>query len=128
MITVLPAPDHVLAIALGGRVETADVESVAAELDARLSRHEKVSILADLTAFDEMTFAAAWADARHGLGKLWELRRFPKEAIVVGEGWLDRTARLFAPVVPFVEIRTFPPSEREAALAWAADIEGGPNA
>ena len=116
MITVLPAPDHVLAIALGGRVETADVESVAAELDARLSRHEKVSIFADLTAFDEMTFAPDWADARHGLGKLWELRRFPKEAIVVGEGWLDRTARLFAP------------AEREAALAWAADIEGGPNA
>lgn len=128
MITFLPAPDHVLAIALGGTVEPADIRQVAEDLEERLSRHEKVSILADLTAFEEMTLAAAWTDARYGFGKLWELRRFPKEAIIVQEGWIDRAARLFAPVIPFVEIRTFPPAEREAALAWAADIEGGPNA
>jgi hypothetical protein len=128
MITFLAAPDHVLAIALGGTVEPADIESVTVELEERLRRHEKVSILADLTAFGDITLAAAWTDARYGFGKLWELKRFPKEAIIVEEGWLDRTARLFAPVIPFVEIRTFPPAEREAALAWAADIEGGPNA
>lgn len=128
MITFLPAPDHVLAIALSGTVEPADIERVATDLEERLSRHEKVSILADLTAFNDMTLAAAWTDARYGFSKLWELKRFPKEAIIVEEGWLERTARLFAPVIPFVQIRTFPPAEREAALAWAADIEGGPNA
>lgn len=127
MITILPAPDHVLAISLSGTIEPADIERVAADVEDRLSRHEKVSILADITAFDDMTFAAAWKDARYSFGKLWELRRFPKEAIIVEKGWLDRVARLFAPVVPFVEIRTFPPAEREAALAWAADIEGGPD-
>ncbi|CAM5763850.1 STAS/SEC14 domain-containing protein [Bosea minatitlanensis] len=128
MITFLPAPDHVLAIALSGTIEPADIERVAADLEERLARHEKVSILADLTDFDDMTFAAAWKDARYGFGKLWELRRFPKEAIIVEKGWLDSAARLFAPVIPFVAIRSFPPSEREAALAWAADIEGGPDA
>ncbi len=128
MITFLPAPDHVVAIKLSGTIAPADIASVAADLEDRLARHEKVSILADLTAFDDMTLAAAWKDARYGFGKLWELKRFPKEAIVVEEGWLGRSARLFAPIIPFVEIRTFAPAEREAALAWAADIEGGPNA
>lgn len=127
MITVLPAPDHVLAIALSGTIEPADIERVADDLEERLDRHEKVAILADLTEFEGMTLAAAWMDARYSFGKLWELKRFPKEAIIVDKGWLDRTARLFTPVVPYVAIRTFPPAEREAALAWAADIEGGPN-
>lgn len=128
MMTLLPAPEHVCAFALSGTIGPDEIERIVANLELRLDRHEKVSILADLSAFEEMTLAAAWRDARYGFGKLWELRRFPKEALVVGPGWLDRTARFFAPVVPFVQLRSFWPEERETALAWAADIEGGPNA
>ena len=128
MMTLLPAPEHVCAFALSGTIEPDDIERVIANLELRLSRHEKVSVLADLSAFEEMTLAAAWRDARYGFGKLWELRRFPKEAVITDRGWLAGFVDLLDPAIPFVEIRSFPPAQREAALAWAADIEGGPNA
>lgn len=127
MMTLLPAAEHVCAFTLSGTIEPDDIERVIANLELRLTRHAKVSILADLSAFEDITWAAAWRDARYGFGKIWELRRFPKEALIVSPGWLEHSAAFFAPVVPIVEIRSFPPSGREEALFWAADIEGGPN-
>jgi hypothetical protein len=30
------------------------------------------------------------------------------------------------PIIPHVELKCFKPSEFDAALAWASEIEGGP--
>ena len=76
----------------------------------------------------QMTLAAAWKDARYSLGKLWELRRFPKEAVITDKGWLAGFVDLLDPAIPFVKVRAFKPEDYEKALTWAGDIEGGPDA
>lgn len=128
MLTILPAPDHVGAYRLSQTLTGDDLDRIMANIEDKLTRHEKIGILADLTDFTDMTLAAAWKDARYSLGKLWELQRFPREAVVTDRGWLTAFVDLLNPAIPFVTVRAFKPEDYEKALAWAGDIEGGPDA
>lgn len=128
MLTILPAPDHVAAYRLSQTLTGDDLDAIMADIGARLARHEKLGVLADMTDFTDMTLAAAWKDARFGLGKLWELNRFPKEAVITDKGWLASFIGVLSPAIPFVTIRAFKPEDYEKALTWVGDIEGGPDA
>lgn len=128
MLTILPAPDHVGAYRLSETLTVEDLDRIIADIESRLARHEHIGILADLTGFTDMTLKAAWKDARYSIGKLWELRRFPREAVITDNGWLSGFVSLVNPAIPFVTVRAFKPDQFEEALAWAGDIEGGPNA
>lgn len=128
MLTILPAPDHVGAYRLSQTLTSDDLDQIMADIEAKLARHEKIGILADMTGFTDMTLAAAWKDARYSLGKLWELQRFPREAVITDKGWLTAFVDLLNPAIPFVTVRTFKPEDYATALSWAGDIEGGPDA
>ena len=128
MIETLPAPDHVAAFRLSGTVTEADFDRLVVDIEARLQRHEKIGILADLTGFEDMTFMAGLKDVRYGFGKFLEWKRFPREAVVTDRGWVETLVALANPVIPFVEVKSFKPAEFDAALTWAGEIEGGPNA
>ncbi len=128
MLTILPAPDHVAAYRLMQTLTGEDVDAIMADIGTKLARHEKVGLLVDLTDFTDMTLTAAWKDARYSIGKLWELKRFPREAVIANKGWLAGFIDLLDPAIPFVKVRAFKPEDFEKALAWAGDIEGGPDA
>jgi hypothetical protein len=128
MLTILPAPDHVAAYRLSQTLTGDDIDAIMADIGARLARHEKLGVLADMTDFTDITLAAAWKDARYSLGKLWELKRFPKEAVITDKGWLAGFIGVLSPAIPFVTIRAFKPEDYEKALTWVGDIEGGPDA
>ena len=128
MLTILPAPDHVAAYRLMQTLTGEDVDAIMADIGTKLARHEKVGLLVDLTDFTDMTLTAAWKDARYSIGKLWELKRVPKEAVITNKGWLAGFIDLLDPAIPFVKVRAFKPEDFEKALAWAGDIEGGPDA
>lgn len=128
MFEILAAPDHVAAYRLSETLTAEDYEGLIADIEARLSRHEKIGVLVDLTAFKDITFMATAKDLRYSLSKVFELKRFPREALISDKGWLAALAAIASPLVPFVEIRAFRPEEYEAALAWVTEIEGGPNA
>jgi hypothetical protein len=122
MMEVLAAPDHVAAYHFSGTLTEADLERVIADVDARLARHDRIAILADLTGFEDVTLRAGLADLRYGFSKLGELRRFPREAVITDKAWIASLVEYGNPLIPFVEIRAFRPEEREAALAWASEI------
>ncbi|HEV7325692.1 MAG TPA: STAS/SEC14 domain-containing protein [Bosea sp. (in: a-proteobacteria)] len=128
MLEIIPAADHVAAFRITGTLSEPDFDRLIAEIEGKLERHEKLGILADLTGFEDMTFRAGLKDARYGFGKLTQLRRFPREAVVTDKGWIETLVAIAGPLVPFVEVRSFRPGEFDAALAWASEIEGGPNA
>lgn len=128
MLTILPAPDHVAAYRLMQTLTGEDVDAIMADIGTKLAHHEKIGVLVDLTDFTDMTLTAAWKDARYSIGKLWELKRFPKEAVITNKGWLAGFIDLLDPAIPFVKVRAFKPEDYEKALGWVGDIEGGPDA
>lgn len=122
MLEVLTAPDHVAAYKLSGTLTEEDYDRIVADIEAKLDRHERLGLLIDLTGFHDLTLRAGLKDIRYSLGKMWQLRRFPREAVITDKAWIATLAQIASPLVPFIEIRTFKPGESDVALAWASDI------
>ncbi|ARS28480.1 STAS/SEC14 domain-containing protein [Sphingomonas sp. KC8] len=122
MLEILPSPDHVAAYRLAGTLDGDDYDRMIADIEARLARHEKIGVLADLTHFTDITFEAGLKDARYSLSKLFQLNRFPREAVITDRQWIRTMVNVMRPLVPFVELRTFEPRDAAEAMDWAAGI------
>jgi hypothetical protein len=120
MLEILPSPDTVAAVAVSGTLTGGDYDRIIAEVEAKLARHERIGVLADLTRFEDFTAEAAWKDFRYDLSKLLELKRFPREAIISDKQWMRIAAAIADPILPHVEVRVFDPGDREEAMRWVA--------
>lgn len=124
MIEILTSPDHVVALKLSGTISGEDYDQIVAALEARLDRHERIGVLVDLAGFNDFTFEAGAKDLRYGLRNLWQLKRFPREAVITDKEWVRALVRIASPIIPHVEIRTFQPGEGDKAMSWVSDIIG----
>lgn len=122
MLEVLPSPDHVAAFAVSGTLTGADYDRLIAEVEAKLARHERIGVLLDLTLFEDLTAEAAWKDLRYDLSKLFELKRFPREAVISDKQWMRIAAGIANPILPHVEIRVFDPGAHEEAMQWVSEV------
>ena len=123
MIQILPAPEHVVAIRVAGKLTGHDYERLFQELNSRLKQHEHIGVYTDATELKGVTAEAVVTDLRYSLARLGELNRFSREAIVTDKPWLRVLSRAADAVLPQSEIRAFPRTERETALAWAAGVK-----
>lgn len=123
MIEMLEAPDHVMAVRLSGRLSGGDMDELTAALEAKLARHPRIGIVADLTPMAGMTLEALAKDIRYNISKLGDWKRFPREAVITDSSWVRAAMSALDPVVPHVEVRSFASTERETAVSWAADFD-----
>lgn len=122
MMELLSSPDHVVAVRISGSMTGDDFDQVAAAVEAALKRHKRIGALVDLRDFQDATLEAAIKDTRYDLSKLFQLNRFPREAVVSDKHWMHTFARIASPLVPFMEIRAFHGDAFDAAMTWVADI------
>jgi hypothetical protein len=122
MIDILQAPDHVFAARIVGTLTGSDFENLEREIEAKLARHGRIGIVADLTELKSVTPAALVKDIRYNLSKLGHWSQFPREAIITQRAWVASIAKAVDPVVPQVEVRSFSPEEQALAIAWAGDF------
>jgi hypothetical protein len=122
MIERLPSPDHVTALRISGTLTGEDYDRIIADVEARLARHERIGVLMDLVDFRDVTAEAGLKDIRYDLSKLFQLHRFPREALITDKAWVRIAAEIASPLIPHVEIRAFHPEERQAAMAWVSDL------
>lgn len=120
MIEVLDAPDHVVALRLSGRLSGADMDELTAAVEAKLARHDRIGIVADLTPLAGLTLEALAKDIRYNIAKLGDWKRFPREAVITDSSWVRAAMSAIDPLVPHVEVRAFAPAERDAAVTWAS--------
>lgn len=114
-----PAP-HVVALRVGGRITTEDVERAEAALDEALAAHERVSLFVVLDGVGWVDPAALLRDLRYSLGQLKNLHRFGRVAVVTGLGWVQALVGAEDAALPGVDVRSFVPSARADAEAWVS--------
>lgn len=120
MFAPLPAPGHVVAMHLSGKLTADDVKQYKDAFEAALAAHRKVGICVDLTGFADMSAAALVADFKVEMGLLAHLDQIGRCAVVSDKEWPQAIIQLVAPIFPGFEMRVFPPDRRDAAIAWAA--------
>jgi hypothetical protein len=121
MLDVLNAPDHVVALRVSGRVEEQDIERGIEAIEAALQSQDRLGILveAEITG---MAVGAFTKDLTYSLGKLRDLYRFSRVAVVTGQEWVRTITQVQDRILPFVDVRSFRPSEREEAIAWVSNL------
>ncbi|WP_292393861.1 STAS/SEC14 domain-containing protein [Mesorhizobium sp.] len=82
MIEVISAPENVAAFRVVGTVTAQDYDKVIPAIEEKLSEHEEIGVLADLTDLEDMTGDALRRDLQYGLSKLGEFHRFQRAAVV----------------------------------------------
>jgi len=112
------APAGVLAFKAVGKVAAGDYEDILKPaVEQGIAEHGKVRMVFELgPEFDGYTPGAAWEDA-----KLWapHLTAWERCAVVTSHTMMADAIRAFGMIMPG-EIKVFPVSELEQAMAWAA--------
>lgn len=120
MIEILPAPEHVAAFRMEGRLTADDYGRLAAHIDAKLAANPIVHVYADATLFDDITPEALAKDFAYSFGKITDWPRFRRAALVTDKGWMKLLVKATAPFVPTIDYRVFGPGEQAEALTWAS--------
>ncbi len=109
-------PEGVLGFQATGRLTAEDYTQVLAPaLETAKADSGRIRVLLDFTGeFDGLEPGAAWQDLRMGVQDwgAWE-----RIALVTDHRWMRDGLTMFAWAVPG-EVKAYPSSERDAALAW----------
>lgn len=116
-----PAPAHLLAARVTGKLTREDIDAFEARLDALLEDHERISVLVEIDGLRGMEPAAILKDLRLGLRGLGQLGRFHRAAVVTDLDWVRTVASWESGLVRTLEVRAFAPADRAEAFAWAGE-------
>jgi len=120
MLEIIPAPEGVVAMRATGQLDQVDIERAVGSIETALAQHERIALYAEV-GINGMSPGALWKDLTYGFGKLRELHRFPRAAIVSDQGWVRWITQAESALLPGIEMRVFPEADRDAALAWIAE-------
>jgi hypothetical protein len=118
MLEPLECPDGVLGFKAVGKIERSDYETVLEPaVKAMLGRRDGLRLVYVLgEEFDGYSASAAVEDAKLGLGNFTKWERI---ALVTDHDWLSRALAMLGWMMPG-EVKTFPVTELEDAITWAA--------
>jgi hypothetical protein len=117
-------PDHVALVAPTGKLTRDDIKAIVSDVDDKLSRHEQIGMVADVTKLDGISFGGMMEDLSAELKYLGHWNRFPKVAVVAEDGVINDMAVAAGIVLPQVEVRRFTPEAMPAAIAFASEAKG----
>jgi hypothetical protein len=120
MLEIIPAKDGVVAMRASGRLDEADIGRAIAAVEAALAASDRIAVYAEIDIAG-MTPGGLMRDVGYGFSKLGELRRFARAAVVTDQNWVRWIAEAENAVLPWIEVRVFPPAQKEAAMAWASE-------
>lgn len=119
MIEPIPLPiDNVVGFRIDGKISADDISRITDLIEARLKRHQKLRVYAEVERFSGMSVEAFLKDVTFSLR---HLRDFEREAIVSDTAWLRTLAGIGGRMFPGIEVRHFSKSEKDEALEWIID-------
>ncbi len=126
MFTQLPAPDHVLAFRLSGKITGHDIKRYKELLETMLDTHGAISLCVDVTGLSDMDADALLEGMKADLEFLSHIRQFRRGALVSDKEWPRAVTGFFGPLFPNFDMKSFAPEQVDEALKWAAELPALP--
>lgn len=123
MFEPLQAADHVIALALSGKITGDDIQAYKRLLDEKLKAHEHLGACVDMTGLADMNADALVEGMKADLKLMGHLNQFSRYALVTDKEWPEAIMRFLDPLFPMLELKVFAPDARAEALAWAGDFK-----
>ncbi|WP_108445416.1 STAS/SEC14 domain-containing protein [Halomonas denitrificans] len=126
MLDLISHPaEHVVAMKASGVVTAQELQRAIDAVEAAKRAHPRVSLVVEIDGLRWLTLTALLKDLGYGLTQLGDLKHYHRAAVVTDQEWVKHLAHLEDRLFKDVEIRTFPPRDHAAAMAWAADLPKG---
>ena len=110
-------PEGLIGFTAVGKLHSDDYEHVLIPaVEQQLASGEKLRVVLVFPTFDGLSAGATWDDLKMGVEHLTHWKRI---ALVTDLEWMIHLTQLFGWMTPG-EMKRFPLSERDAAIAWAA--------
>lgn len=126
MLKQIPAPEHVIALMLDGKLTGEGVEKYHSILEEKLQKHAQVGIYVDLTALTDMSANALVEGTKADLELFSHLKQLNRCAFVSDKEWPQTLVTCAQLIFPVLDLKVFPSSQSEEALTWAAGIKDAP--
>ena len=118
MLTLLDAPDHVLACRLAGEIGDDDARAVRDEIAAKLGRHERLGFYVEVEGLDGYTPEALLDHLGERITRPEHIRRFERAAIVTPWSYLTEAAKRRSPSQHGPDVAAFDRADRDVAMRW----------
>ena len=126
MLKQVPAPDHVIALELDGKLTGEGVEKYHTILEEKLQQHAQIGIYVDLSGLTDMSAKALIEGTKADLELFSHLKQLNRCAFVSDKEWPQAVISCAQLLFPVLDLKVFPAEQREEALKWAADIKEAP--
>lgn len=122
MLYHFATPSHVVGFRLSGKLTEADIAEAYLTLSTALGVRDELGLVVDATQFDDVSSAEILDDLSR-FDEIGGLSRFPRIAIVTEKMWLRALVASLKEAMPAVRMQVFGADEREAAIAFAAQVK-----
>lgn len=126
MLKQVPAPDHVIALELDGKLTGEGVQKYHNILEKKLQQHAQVGIYVDLAGLTDMSAMALIEGTKADLELFSHLKQLNRCAFVSDKEWPQTLISCAQLLFPVLDLKVFPTEQREEALNWAAVIKETP--
>ena len=106
---------------LSGSLTADDISRAYKATDDAVKENDRVSFFAEVEPSMAFTVEGLIKDLVEGVGQWNKLKHYYRAAVVTDKGWLASLARVEGLVFSSIDVRVFPPDERDKAFAWAAE-------
>ena len=113
-------PSHVVGFEIDGTVTKRDVEALYREVERAMDGGH-VHLVGSIAGVGGMTLEALGANLGRGLAMLTQIGKVDRYAVVTDVGWIAQAARAQGALLPGLSVRTWPPAQRDEAVAWASE-------
>lgn len=118
MITFIDSKPDVFAITVAKRITGDDLDRIMDRLEPMLEGDRKVHVFVETKGIDGIELSGLPRYMSRAMPLFGKLKQFDRVAVVADQTWIRVGVRLESAMLPFVDYKTFEPSERELALAW----------
>lgn len=126
MLKQIAAPDHVIALALDGKLTGEGIQKYRRIFEDKLQQHLRLGVYVDLTALTDMDANALIEGAKADLELLSHINQLSRLAFVSDKDWPQAVVSFMQQILPALEMKVFPSDQREEAMSWAADLAQAP--
>jgi hypothetical protein len=122
MLTVKELEPNVYELTLKGVVDKADIETMERELTPALKGDGPLGLVLRAEEWHDITADAMAADMRFEFGLLPQWAKVAKMAVVTDLQAFEALMRWVDPILPMIDMRSFPVAQAAAAEAFASDL------
>lgn len=126
MLKLVPAPDHVIALQLSGKLTGEDIQKYHHILEGKLQQHAQIGIFVDLTGLADMTAKALIEGTKADLHLFRHIKQLNRCAFVADKEWPQTVVACAQQIFPILDLKVFPVAQHEQALQWAAHLHDRP--